>query len=249
MLHHKTFFDASLEEMTQGFQFEPAEQKYTCLVCGKSIFKEEAVSIGDRLFVGKKAMEMHIDKDHGGMFQQLMELDKKVTGLTDPQKNILALLQQGYTDKEIVEKIPEIGSQSTVRSYRFKLREKEKQAKVLLAIMQNATFDQEFMEIHRTATMIDDRYMITEKDMEKVNKTYFTSDGFLKRWPVKEKKKLIILKQFADLFQTDVVYQEREVNRIIQTKFDDYALIRRYLVSYGFLDRKTDGSEYWKCKE
>jgi hypothetical protein len=82
-----------------------------------------------------------------------------------------------------------------------------------------------------------------------VSKTYFTSDGFLKEWPVKEKKKLIVLRQFADLFQTGVIYKEREVNQIIQTKFEDYALIRRYLVSYGFLDRKTDGSAYWKCKE
>jgi hypothetical protein len=29
--------------------------------------------------------------------------------------------------------------------------------------------------------------------MDKVSKTYFTSDGFLKEWPVKEKKKLIVL--------------------------------------------------------
>jgi hypothetical protein len=249
MNHHKTFFDATVEEMTQGFRFDPTEEKYICLVCGKIVFKEEVLPIEDHLFVGKKAMEMHIEKDHGGMFLQLMELDKKVTGLTDPQKNILALLQQGYTDKEIVEKIPDIGSQSTVRSYRFKLREKEKQAKVLLAIMQNATFDREFMEIHRTATMVDDRYMITEKEMDKVSKTYFNLEGYLKEWPVKEKKKLIVLRQFADLFQTGVIYKEREVNQIIQTKFEDYALIRRYLVSYGFLDRKTDGSAYWKCKE
>jgi hypothetical protein len=69
------------------------------------------------------------------------------------------------------------------------------------------------------------------------------------QWPVKEKKKLIVIKQFADLFETGILYKEKEINQIIQTKYDDYALIRRYLVGYGFLDRKTDGSAYWKCKE
>ncbi|MDD4029544.1 MAG: DUF2087 domain-containing protein [Caldisericia bacterium] len=249
MIPHKTFFDASVEDIAQGYQYDPVEEKYGCLVCGKEFYKDEIYTIQDQLVIGKKAIVLHIEKEHGGMFSQLIELDKKVTGLTDPQKNILQLLHQGYSDKEIVEENPAIGSSSTVRSYRFKLREKEKQAKVFIALMKNAGLAKDFMAIHRTATMVDDRYMITEKEMDKVNKAYFTDEGCLIQWPVKEKKKLIVIKQFADLFETGVIYTEKEINTIIQTKFDDYALIRRYLVSYGFLDRKTDGSEYWKCKE
>jgi hypothetical protein len=27
--------------------------------------------------------------------------------------------------------------------------------------------------------------------------------------------------------------------------YDDYVTVRRYLIEYGFLDRKDDGSQYW----
>ena len=30
--------------------------------------------------------------------------------------------------------------------------------------------------------------------------------------------------------------------------YEDYVHIRRYLIEYGFLDRKADGSAYWVKK-
>ena len=40
-------------------------------------------------------------------------------------------------------------------------------------------------------------------------------------------------------------YTEKELNTILVESFDDYVTIRRYLIEYGFLDRKKDGSRYW----
>ena len=61
-------------------------------------------------------------------------MDKKYTGLTEHQKDLLTYFKQGLTDKEI---LAELGSASTstIRSHRFKLKEKEKQARVFLTIM------------------------------------------------------------------------------------------------------------------
>lgn len=40
-------------------------------------------------------------------------------------------------------------------------------------------------------------------------------------------------------------YDEREANAIVGTFFSDHALLRRYLVDEGFLDR--DGGVYWRA--
>lgn len=56
-----------------------------------------------------------------------------MTGLTEIQRQVLTLILNGRGDQEIGK---ELGiAQSTVRNHRFKIREKEKQAKLFLAFM------------------------------------------------------------------------------------------------------------------
>lgn len=38
---------------------------------------------------------------------------------------------------------------------------------------------------------------------------------------------------------------EQGLNQALEEFYEDYVLIRRYLIEYGFIDRKPDGSEYW----
>jgi len=35
------------------------------------------------------------------------------------------------------------------------------------------------------------------------------------------------------------------VNEIIKNRYPDFVTIRRYLIEYGFMERKPNGSEYW----
>jgi len=73
----------------------------------------------------------------------------------------------------------------------------------------------------------------------------FEVDGKLKRFPTKEKEKLIILLQIVKTFSTGRTYSESEVNLKLKAIFPDYPLLRRYLIEYGLMDRKSDCSEYW----
>jgi hypothetical protein len=141
---------------------------------------------------------------------------------------------------------------STVRNHRFILRQKEKQAKVLLAIMEllrENTPDkkQDFIPIHRSATMVDERFAITGQEYEDILTAYFPEgpQGILKSFPRKEKRKIAILRHIAGKFQPGRTYTEKEVNAILKDTFADYVTLRRYLIEYGFLDRKNDGSSYW----
>jgi hypothetical protein len=54
-----------------------------------------------------------------------------------------------------------------------------------------------------------------------------------------------VLRHIAKRFVREQLYTEREVNALIENVYEDYAIIRRFLIEYGFMDRKDDGSQYW----
>ena len=192
-------------------------------------------------------MKLHIEEAHQSVFHYLINLDKKMTGLTEHQTKLLELFYQGKSDAEVKEEL-DIGSASTIRHHRFALKEKERQARNFLAIMElmkeKDNHAPSFVPVHQTATMVDDRYNITEEEQEKITAKYFLN-GRLTKFPPKQKQKLIVLRAIAKQLEEQESYKEKEVNELLKSIYDDYILIRRYLIEYGFLDRKADGSLYW----
>ncbi|RXT01536.1 DUF2087 domain-containing protein [Ammoniphilus sp. CFH 90114] len=242
------FWDASLEELKRGYVKEG--EFYRCLLCGSEresgiIYQEEGV-----LYEAERSMRYHIEKVHHSVFEYLIQLDKKLTGLTEHQNALLQLFYQGKSDREVQEEM-NIGSASTIRNHRFVLKEKERQSKIFLAMMELLKEKDEhaptFIGIHKTARMVDDRYNVTKEENEKILKQYFPEglQAPLKKFPSREKQKWIILREITKHFEREQTYSEKEVNQILKDIYDDYVTIRRYLIEYGFLDRKSDGSEYW----
>ncbi|MBX9976485.1 DUF2087 domain-containing protein [Cytobacillus firmus] len=245
------FWDASLEELKQGYIEE--KDSFICLLCGEKTEKGIVYPYKDRLYEAERYIRLHIETAHNSVFDYLLSMDKKLTGLTDHQKSLLQLFYQGKSDKDIQKEL-DMGSTSTIRHHRFALKEKERQAKTFLAIMELLKEKDEyapaFLPVHKTATMVDDRYNITEEEQEKILKKYFPegTDKPLVKFPPKEKQRLIVLREIAGQLQPEHIYGEKELNQVLKDFYEDYALIRRYLIDYGFLDRKLDGSEYWLKK-
>ncbi|WP_027416293.1 DUF2087 domain-containing protein [Aneurinibacillus terranovensis] len=244
------FWNASVEEIKQGYVYEEATEEYICLICGRRFMDGVVYRKDDVFYEAKRFIHIHIAHEHSSMFDYLLDLDKKLTGLTDLQKSLVNYFHKGYSDSEIVKKF-DGGSTSTIRNHRFTLREKAKQAKIYLAIMelveQKTAAPQKFIPIHRTATMLDERYAITEQENEEILDAYFKDglDGPLAEFPKKEKRKVAILKHIIKRFDYQKTYTEKEVNKILREVYDDYVTLRRYLIEYGFMDRKADGSSYW----
>jgi DNA-binding CsgD family transcriptional regulator len=248
------FWDSSVEEIKKGYVYLEGTEEFICLICGQRMMKGVIYPYNDMYFDAEKFASIHIRDAHTSTFDYLLHLNKKWTGLTDLQKQLLELFYSGKSDAEVVKELGG-GSTSTVRNHRFTFREKQKQAKVFLALMEllehqasERDMTERHVPIHRTATAIDDRYSITEKESADVIRKYFPDGphGELVELPRKEKRKIIVLRQIITRFQTDKVYTEREVNEILRSVLsDDYVTLRRYLIEYGFMDRKVDGSEYW----
>ena len=173
----------------------------------------------------EKAVATHLEREHGSVFNCLLQLDKKHTGLTDLQRDLLAHFYRGESDQEIVTAL-DAGSRSTIRNHRFALREREKQARVFLAIME----------------LLGQR--LTERKGSPGKKDEETGAP-LKVFPRKEKKRIAVLERAASLFEAGRKYGEGEVNRILEAVCTDYGTLRRYLIDRSFMDRERDGSGYW----
>ncbi|MBU8880866.1 DUF2087 domain-containing protein [Bacillus sp. FJAT-29790] len=251
MRESELFWGASVEEIKRGY-IQQGEH-YVCLLCGKAMEKGIVFHEDGVYYEAERFMRLHIENTHQSVFDYLIDLDKKLTGLTDHQNRLLRLFYEGKSDAD-VQKEMGIGSASTIRNHRFILKEKERQAKVFLTMMEllkeKDNYAPVFIDYHKTAKMVDDRYNVTKEENEKLLMKFFPegTKGQLKTFPPKEKQRLVVLRAVAERFTYETIYGEKEINQILEEVYHDYVLLRRYLIEYGFLDRKPDGSEYWLKK-
>ena len=246
------FLNASIEDLKCGYVLE--KDHYICLLCGEKIEKGIIYAEDGVLYEAGKYMRLHIKKIHQSVFDYLTQLDKKVTGLTEHQTSLIRLFYEGKSDGE-VQKVMGIGSPSTIRNHRFALKEKERQSKVYLVMMEllkgKNINKPVLLDPPETAKMLDDRYKVTQQESDRLLKTLFPegTGGPLKTFSIKEKNKLVVLQEIVKRFQIEQIYTEREINQILKVVYHDFATLRRYLIEYGFFDRTPDGSRYWLRKD
>ena len=246
----------TLDEIKMGYSYNSQNQKFTCNICGREFEDGEIFKINDKYYDASKAVRLHIQREHDDIFDILASNDKKYTGITENQKDLLRMIHYGMNDNEIAKKTG--AAPSTIRHQRFVFREKAKQAKLYLALYEVAfesagnrkkPYDKndEIIDVHKGATMVDDRYFVTKAEEEKVLQSMFSSLAplKLKTFPAKEKNKIIILKKISGQFERSKRYTEKEVNTVIKDIYGDFATIRRYMIEYGFMERTNDCKEYW----
>ncbi|MBV7274263.1 DUF2087 domain-containing protein [Clostridiaceae bacterium UIB06] len=248
---NESFWNATMDEVKKGFT--EREEEYKCIICEEVFEKGRIYEIQSELYDAKKAAEIHIGESHGSMLEYLLGMNSAFIGVSDVQRELIALISQGLSDKEVAQKLGV--AQSTIRNHRYKLREKEKQSKLFLVIMDlltnstkkkiNKLEEEVICDPHKTATNLDDRYNITDKEKEDTIKTYMDDTGALKIYPSKEKKKIIVLEEICNNFSKGKTYSEKEINRILKRIYQDYASIRRALIEYGFIERTNDCNRYW----
>ncbi len=239
------FWTATLDELKRGYLL--VDNQYICLLCGKTFTNGEVFSCNGRFLEAWRAVEEHISFSHGNVFSYLIAMERKYTGLTGQQQQLMSDFFDGQDDSEIAKEMQI--SPSTVRNHRFRLKEKAKQAKVFLTIFElmeeEMREEDRLIDIHKHATMVDERYAITQAEREDKIRKFFAQDGKLTRFPRREKDKIIVLMEISKVFKSNLTYSEREVNELLKEYYEDYVLLRRYLIEYGFISRKADGSSYW----
>jgi hypothetical protein len=236
-----------IESLVRGYELKGGS--YACLYCGASFDEGHVFQTEGGLAVARRAVEDHVSGAHGGPFAALMGAG--ASGLPEAQEKVLRLQYEGRTDAQIA---IELGGKavSTVRNHRLALRRRESEARAFLALVR-------LLETRREAsagliaypsglTVADERTKVTLDEAEAIEAKYFKAGPggalALASWPRKQKEKLVLLLKVSGLFDPARVYSEREVNAILMPVYYDYVELRRYLIEYGFLTRKPDGSEY-----
>jgi len=226
---------------TNGYYLN--NEHYCCAFCSTT-FEDGIIYLQEeQMMTAEKAVKKHLADNHQPVME-LLAFNKNLTGLTEIQTEVLQHTASGLTDSEIAKKMNV--SPSTIRNHKFKLREKAKQAEVFLAIMHLLNEKNEFVPVHKEATMMDDRYAITLEEKEKILKTYIDEHGKCSVFPSKEKRKIIILNYVIEKFNRGQQYTEVEVNQILKQIFEDHVTVRRYLIEYGYMDRSKDCTSYWR---
>lgn len=234
--------DHPISVRINGCEYENSQ--YRCIHC-PIFFEDGLVYPYEQQFEqAEHAIKRHISEVHQHPLMPLLELDKQQTGVSEIQMELLHYFAKGLTDKEIARRMNV--TDSTIRNHRFKLREKERQAKSFLAIMSllKTTNKNEPVWKGRMIDM-DSRFAITEAQRKKVLENFIDQDGRVNQLPAKEKSKLILFQEIATHFSPERNYTEAEVNEVIKRVFSDYVTVRRYLIEYGFLGRTKDGQSYW----
>lgn len=244
------FDEYPIEDIKHGYYYRNDTKTYHCLICNKTFETGEIFRYGDRYFDASKAIEYHIKQEHGSVFHQLLQSESKYNTITDKQKELLELLQLGLPDQAIASKLGI--SASTVRHHKFSFREKAKQAKLYLSLYELAletppNDKDSLIPIHEGAKMVDERYVTTKEERDKILATVFSSLSPLKLkvFSAKEKKKIVTLQRILEQFEKNKIYSEEQVNQILKDIYDDYPTLRRYMIEYGFMERSRDCHDYW----
>lgn len=101
--------NATIEDFNRGYLWDNKKGEFIWLICGKNIGINTDI-INDHMLT------------HGSSVERLLMLDKKYTGLTEIQKELLDMLSSKCSDKEIARNLA--CTESTVRNIRFSLRER-----------------------------------------------------------------------------------------------------------------------------
>lgn len=250
---NESFWTASLEEAKQGY----VERKhdYLCLLCGAEVEKGIIYPVDGALFEASRYMRHHIEQEHESVFAHLSGLDKRLTGLSDHQASLMRLFYAGKSDAEVQAEMG-IGSASTIRNHRFALKEKERQAKVFLAMMEllretdKASTGQSAGKGKPSKQGEKQRETEPSEHAAVVQKYFPNGPGHsLARIPRKHSHRQIVFQEIANRFAPDKVYTEREVNELLEAIYEDHVTLRRYLIDFALLSRESDGSAYWRTSQ
>ncbi|MFZ2780468.1 MAG: DUF2087 domain-containing protein [Rectinemataceae bacterium] len=248
----------SVDDLMHGYVRHDGDGAFSCLYCGERRVTDAVYPVGGEFLLAEAAMRRHIDSAHGGPFAALMAATKDgSSGLTDVQRSVVAAVFEGKSDREIAVSLGG-KSESTVRNHRFNLRRRALEARYILALTglmeKNEKPGADFVAYHPAMPVSDERTMVGEDEAIRIEAKYFSveqGDGMvrrlvLKNFPKKQKEKLVILRRLAERFERGKFYTEPEINAVLSPVWGDYVTLRRYLIEYRFMDRKPDGSAYWR---
>lgn len=96
------------------------------------------------------------------------------------------------------------------------------------------------------------KFEFTRSELEDIYQKYFMyqhKEIILKQWPSKYKNQIVILYKISTLFMMNHLYTEKDINELLKPIYEDYVMLRRYLIDLKVLKRDAYGKQYEKIAE
>jgi hypothetical protein len=89
--------------------------------------------------------------------------------------------------------------------------------------------------------------MLPRQELPRLLRPFVDDEGRIRQWPTRMKIQRMAAALLARRFDPGRDYTEPEVNTLLMDghTFADWALLRRVMCDWRFLDRESDGSRYW----
>lgn len=240
-------YHSALQDLTRGYAEEHDGAYLVCAFCGERYAAERVYPRGEGFLTARGAVEAHVADAHGGAFEAVLAQGAGRAGLSEVTETVLRGMRAGEDDQAIA---AALGGKAlaTVRSHRRNLRLKAEEARRFLALMalaeEKSRPAERLVDYGPAMPVRDERALATETEAQATLKAFMRPDGSLVRIPPKEKQKLVVLKALAERFERGRDYGDAELRDILKPVHEDYALLRRYLVDYRFLERDGEGRRY-----
>lgn len=128
------FKELSVAELAAGYTKSENGKQFTCIFCGETFEDGLIYTSRGRMVTAERAALEHVYDVHQGVFNSLISLDKQISGLSEAQKDILNGMYHEKENKELGE---ELGiSNATVRTHKFNIQKMKREAKILLALLE-----------------------------------------------------------------------------------------------------------------
>ena len=130
----KEFKDLTTKELSRGYIETDDKNGFECIFCSEKFEKGLIYNSRERLVTAERAAYEHVFDFHKGSFNCLINLDKQINGLSDIQKSFLNNLYLERDSKDICKDMDI--SAPTVRTHKFNIQKMKREAKILLAILE-----------------------------------------------------------------------------------------------------------------
>ena len=159
--------ELTVAELARGYVKDEEQGAYICIFCG-DVFEEGIVyNFHGRMLTAERAAAEHVVDSHGGVFNGLINLDRQINGLSDAQRDILECMYMEKDNKEISK---EMGiSTATVRTHKFNIQKMKREAKILLALLEqieNEDIDRLRKRLEPRAESESESYVYPQHDFE-----------------------------------------------------------------------------------
>ena len=177
-------------------------------------------------------------------FEATLDVDrlKIISGLSREPVSAIDLAENlGQNPSEVLRDLVLLENASLVKSFNREGRTFYQFNPKYLDLMAHQRFSKPQNQVDLSSFDISEKQQV-------IIKNNLREDGSLKRIPSQSKKIIAILEYLSQAFEFDKDYSEKEVNTILEHYHPDTAILRRYMVDYGYLGRESNGSRYWRSE-